>query len=88
MKRVTTIGSKILVSFPEEAIFDVPAKVDTGADSSSVWASNIEEKDGVLRYVLFDEKSSLYTGRVIQTTKFTQSRIKNSFGTIEQRYNA
>lgn len=86
MKRVTTIGSKILVSFPEEAIFDVPAKVDTGADSSSVWASNIEEKDGVLRYVLFDEKSSLYTGRVIQTTKFTQSRIKNSFGTIEQRY--
>jgi len=86
MKQITTIGSKTLISFPEEGIFDVPAKIDTGADSSSVWASNIEEKDGILRFVLFDEKSPLYTGRIIQTTKFTQSRIKNSFGNVELRY--
>jgi len=86
MKRITTIGSKTLVNLPEEGIFDVPAKVDTGADSSSIWASNIEEKDGVLRFTLFGEKSPLYTGRVIQTTKFTQSRIKNSFGAVELRY--
>lgn len=86
MKQFTTIGSTTLVNFPEEGIFDVPAKVDTGADSSSVWASNIEEKDGVLRFTLFGEKSPFYTGRVIQTKEFTQSRIKNSFGTVESRY--
>lgn len=86
MKQITTIGSKTLIDFPEEGIFDVPAKVDTGADSTSVWASEIEEIDGVLRFTLFDEKSPLYTGKVIQTTKFTQTRVKNSFGTTELRY--
>ncbi len=86
MKKITAIGSKTLVSFPHEGVFDVPAKVDTGADSSSVWATDIEEKDGILRFTLFGDKSPFYTGRVIQATKFTQSRIKNSFGNVEVRY--
>jgi len=85
-KRIATIGSKTLISFPEEGIFDIPAKVDTGADSSSIWASNIEEKDGILRFTLFGEKSPHYTGNVIQTKEFTQLRVKNSFGTTELRY--
>ncbi len=86
MKQHTVIGSKTLVTFPKEKIFDVPAKVDTGADSSSIWASDIQEVDGTLYFTLFGPKSPYYTGKVIKTTKFTQSRVKNSFGHSEPRY--
>ena len=38
-----------------------PAKIDTGADSTSVWASNIKmSKDGVLSFTLFDKSSPFY----------------------------
>lgn len=48
---------------------DVPAKVDTGAESSAIWATNIRVKpDGTLKFTLFGEKSPLYTGRVFTRT--------------------
>ncbi len=66
----------------------VPAKVDTGADRSSIWASKISENDGKLTFVLFDKKSAYYTGQVMAfpATKFMQIVIENSFGKKEKRY--
>lgn len=86
VKEPIVIGSKTVVDFPEEGLSLVPAKVDTGADSSSIWASNIYESNGLLRFTLFGEKSNFYTGKVIETKKYTQSRVKNSFGEVEVRY--
>ncbi len=86
LSKIVHIGPKILIDFPGQEIFAVPAKVDTGADNSSIWASDIKEKEGVLSFVLFGEKSKLYTGNVIQTDKYTKRRIKNSFGDAEDRY--
>jgi len=40
MKEKTVIGSTEFVDFGKRAQ-KVPAKIDTGADSSAVWASNI-----------------------------------------------
>lgn len=66
----------------------VLAKVDTGADRSSVWASNITEKNGKLSFVLFDKQSAYYTGQVMEfpQNKFTQIVVENSFGHQETRY--
>lgn len=85
-KPVTTVGTKELVDFPTLDIFGVPAKVDTGADSSAIWASNIHEENGHLYFTLFDKTSPYYTGKQLSTQSFSMISIKNSFGHTEFRY--
>jgi len=84
--KLTTIGSKVLVDFPTLTFLGVPAKVDTGADSSSIWASNIKEKDGILSFCLFGPTSPFFTGETIEVAKFSLISVKNSFGATEYRY--
>lgn len=86
VKKVDTIGSVELVDFPELQIQDVPAKVDTGADNSAVWASDISMDQGVLSYTLFAPGSSFYTGTKVQTKDFRTTAVKNSTGHTEFRY--
>lgn len=83
---IDTIGPKTFVDFPELSLFKVPAKVDTGADSSSVWASNISEEKGQLKFTLFDEDSPFYSGDVIATKRYRLITIRNSFGIAEPRF--
>ncbi len=85
-KQITVVGPKEILDFPELGLCSVPAKVDTGADSSAIWASNIHEKNGVLYYTLFDRMSPFYTGEVLSTKKFSTTSVKNSFGHTEFRY--
>lgn len=86
MSKLVTIGSKILVDFPGKSIKDIPAKVDTGAYTSSVWASNFHEHRGNLEFTLFAPESPYYTGQVISTKDYRITPIKNSFGHTELRY--
>ena len=86
-KQIDTIGTSERVSFPKLDIFGVPAKIDTGADSSAIWATNIQETaDGHLQFVAFGPGNHLYTGKVVETTTFRLVMIKNSFGVAEPRY--
>jgi glutathione synthase/RimK-type ligase-like ATP-grasp enzyme len=85
-RQLTHIGTIELVSLPGEQLVDVPAKIDTGADSSSIWASSITKHDGVLSFVLFDKSSPLYTGRTITTEAYRLTLVRNSFGVAENRY--
>ena len=82
----TVIGRNTIVHFVGYAA-DVPAKVDTGADRSSVWASNIEiTDDHLLRFTFFDEKSPLYTGEVVSTSDYNVSKVRSSSGHMQIRY--
>ena len=70
-----------------EGVENVPAKIDTGADSSSIWASEIEvSEDGTLRFKLFAEKSPFYTGETITCTDYKVSVIRSSNGEEQIRY--
>ena len=60
----TVIGRAEQVSFPKLGAIDVTAKVDTGADISSVWASAISETDQGLSFCLFGEGNPHYTGEL------------------------
>ncbi len=80
------IGTKELVGLPDYGINDVPAKVDTGADSSAIWVSQIQEKAGELSFVLFGPVSPFYTGEIIRTRQFSMVKVKNSFGHEQERY--
>ncbi len=83
---LTEIGSLTTVSIPPYGIKKVPAKVDTGADISSIWASNITEKNGQLVFTLFDTRSPYYTGDKISLNHYSIRSVRNSFGKSELRY--
>jgi glutathione synthase/RimK-type ligase-like ATP-grasp enzyme len=85
-KKPLTIGSTTVINFPKLGIKKVPAKVDTGADSSSIWASNIAENNGKLSFTLFAQTSPFYNGKKIETRDYQIISIKNSFGITEYRY--
>jgi len=80
------IGRVERLNFLDFDILNVPAKIDTGADSCSVWASNIKMTDNKLSFVLFDKKSKYYKGVSFTTNKFKTIHIRNSFGHVQERY--
>ncbi len=82
------IGRVELADLPDLGHLQVPAKIDTGADRSSIWCSEIKEIDGELHCVFFDTDSPWYSGEVVVFTSgnYTLTRISNSFGDKELRY--
>lgn len=86
MKDNKVIGRTIHISIPAGGVVDLLAKVDTGADGSSIWASDISKVGGVLRFSLLGPSSDKYTGQIIETTDYSFVRVKNSFGESERRY--
>lgn len=83
---VKIIGRAENVRFTEWNDALIPARIDTGAKTSSVWASNIVEHDGRLSFVLFEAGSTHYTGNIITTDSFQIRAVASSNGAVEQRY--
>ncbi|NTW61619.1 hypothetical protein HGB24_02955 [Candidatus Saccharibacteria bacterium] len=72
------------VSLPEVGLFDVPAKVDTGAYSGALHCESIEEcllPDGktMLRFILPG-------GRTVELKKFVRTFVRSSSGHRLRRY--
>lgn len=66
----------------------VPAKIDTGADGSAIWASNVRiTPEGKLEYCLFDEGSEWYTGEVFSTQEYRVAGVMSSNGERQVRFN-
>ncbi len=80
------IGRAEKISFPEFDIVKVPVRVDTGAKTSSVWATSIVEKDDILSFRLFGQASPLYTGQIHHTRQFEKTVVASSNGQAEERY--
>ena len=68
------------------AVPNVAAKIDTGADSSSIWASEIAETGDALSFVLFAPNSTQYTGERLTVVNFESIRVASSNGGREHRY--
>jgi len=84
-KNLTIIGSNALITVA--GIENVPAKVDTGADSSSIWASNIcINAQNQLEFCLFGPESPLYTGEKLIFDHYKVQRVRSSTGQVTVRY--
>ena len=82
---ISVIGSTEYVEVA--GIKNIPAKIDTGADSSSIWASDIDmQKDGTLIFCLFGSKSPLYTGERLTSTDYIVKTVRSSHGDEQIRY--
>ncbi len=82
----TIIGRAEIVSFLDADLKNVPAKIDTGAYRSSVWATGIREEKGKVYFTLLGPDSPLYNGKELSTTEYKLIEVENSFGHKEERY--
>lgn len=92
MKKINklTIGRSDKVDLPDLDLFDLDAKVDTGAYTSAIHYHHAEviQKDGVktLHFTLLDPKHPNYNDKSFYFKNFEERVIKNSFGDSEKRY--
>jgi len=80
----TIIGRSTLIAVGD--VKDIPSKVDTGADSSSIWASNFKVVGDRLHFDLFGEGSKLFPLVPMSTTAFDRVSVVSSNGDREERY--
>lgn len=81
------IGNNSLVKI--HGIEKVPAKIDTGATSSAIWASDIAmHENGDLEFSLFGPNSPFYTGEriVVAASQVKVRFVRNSTGDTFIRY--
>jgi len=86
-----TVGKNIVgraeqVGFPELGISSLAARIDTGAKTSSIWASFVQEEEGVLTVILFDQNSPYYSGQKLSFQDFDITVVSTSTGQTQKRY--
>jgi hypothetical protein len=91
IKRIKkTIGSKDIIDFPEINFQNIPCKIDTGAQSCSIHCERIRLKEingkEVLSVRFLDPSIPQYKRKDFTFEKFTEKKIRNSFGDTEYRY--
>ena len=83
--QIKLIGRREFVDFPLLSIFGIEAKIDTGAYTSSLHCENITlNNDTVKPTLYFTIKQDVV--RTFMFEEFTQKKIKNSFGEMEERF--
>lgn len=83
------IGRKDIVDFPELGLYDIAAKIDTGAYTSAIHCHNVRiHKEGRRRIVSFnvlDPSHKKFKKKRYQHQLLSIKRIRNSFGQVEER---
>jgi hypothetical protein len=84
------IGRIDKIDLPQLKLFDLDAKIDTGAYGCALHTHHIEvvEKDGqeTLRFKVLDPSHPEYEDQFFYFSEFTDKKVKNSFGIAEHRY--
>ncbi|QHL87550.1 ATP-dependent zinc protease [Nibribacter ruber] len=85
------IGRREMVDFPGLELFEVEAKIDTGAFTSSIHCNNIREvtqADGrkAIHFELLDPSHPAYNHKAFEFNDFTLRNVKSSFGDVQERY--
>ena len=88
MKPRQLIGMTDLVDFPDLGMFNVPAKVDTGAYTSALNCKKVSVvrvgEQTKLSFWLIDKTGK--PARKFYSDEFSERIIRNSFGVSEKRY--
>lgn len=86
----TIIGRKDRVDFPKLKLFNIDAKIDTGAYTTAIHCNNVVTKTvSSKKYVVFqllDPSHPDYNHREIKLPLEKVKRVKNSFGQSEKRF--
>lgn len=80
------LGRYDRVDLPELGLYNIHAKIDTGAYTCSLHCHKAEVVDGKLEFILLDEEHPEFTGMKFTFEQFEIRNIKNSFGEVEKRF--
>lgn len=87
--KTTTIGWREWVQMPDLGVGEIKAKVDTGADNSSLHAFNIErfQRNGVshVRFEIHPHQRKRKPSIACEAEVVTERKVKNPGGNIELR---
>jgi len=89
-KAKKVIGTQDKIDLPEFDLLDLPCKIDTGAETSSIHCHRVRllEVNGVetISFRLLDPTHDAYNDKEFRTTRFKEKKIRSSFGQAEYRY--
>lgn len=80
------LGRSDRVDLPGLGLYNIHAKIDTGAFTSSLHCSRAEVVNGLLEFVLLDDEHPEFTGMKFVFKEYAERDVKNSFGVAERRY--
>lgn len=80
------LGRYDRVDLPELGLYNIHAKIDTGAYTCSLHCHCAEVVNDKLEFILLDEEHPEFTGMKFIFDQFEKREIKNSFGEVEQRF--
>ena len=80
------IGRKEKVSFPYLGINNIDAKIDTGAYTSSIYCSDVQEIRGSLHCKFLDQSHQVYNEGIYIFDSYSITSIKSSNGIAEKRF--
>ena len=80
------IGKKEIISILDLELYDLDAKVDTGADSNALHCDDIfVDEDNIVHFKLLDEVHEAYHGKKMQVPLYEMKKIRSSNGTLQHR---
>lgn len=84
------IGRAELVDFPEWDLYEINAKIDTGAYTSSLHCHHIErikkEEKEFVRFNLLDPSHDTYNDKLFELPIYKSKLVKSSNGSSEERF--
>lgn len=87
MKDKIIVGSKEIISILDLELYDLDAKVDTGADSNALHCDDIviDREKNMVTFKLLDEVHEAYHGKKMTIPLHKVKKIKSSNGIVQER---
>ena len=80
------IGKKETISILDIDLFNLDAKVDTGADSNALHCDHIEiDDDNMVHFHLLDEVHESYHGKKMKMPLYKLKKVRSSNGELQHR---
>ncbi|PNV82945.1 MAG: clan AA aspartic protease [Sulfurimonas sp.] len=86
MKEKKIIGTKELISIPDLDLYNLDAKIDTGADSNALHCDDIFVDDkNIVHFKLLDEVHAAYNGKKMAVPLYSMKKVRSSNGELQHR---
>jgi hypothetical protein len=80
------IGTIEIISIIDLELYDLDAKIDTGADSNALHCDDIfVDEQNFVHFTLLDEVHASYHGKKMKMPLYKMKKIKSSNGHVEKR---